>query len=58
MMHGTMNVKECGFRVIDSRVLKETSGSNRDEVTGNWEKSHNVELHGVYLSPYIIRVIK
>jgi hypothetical protein len=29
----------------------------RNEVTGNWRKLHN-ELHGLYSSPSIIRVIK
>ena len=50
--------EEYGFKVIDSRVLRKTFGSKRDEVTGNWRKSHDVELHGVYSSPYIIPVIK
>jgi hypothetical protein len=30
----------------------------RDEVTGGWRKLHNEELHGLYSSPRIIRVIK
>jgi hypothetical protein len=30
----------------------------RDEVTGGWRKLHNEELHGLYSSPSIIRVIK
>jgi hypothetical protein len=29
-----------------------------DEVTGGWRKLHNEELHGLYSSPSIIRVIK
>jgi hypothetical protein len=30
----------------------------RDEVTGEWRKLHNGELHNLYSSPYIIRQIK
>jgi hypothetical protein len=29
-----------------------------DEVTGGWRKLHNEELHGLYSSPSIVRVIK
>jgi hypothetical protein len=31
---------------------------NRDEVTGEWRKLHNGELHNLYSSPDIIRQIK
>jgi hypothetical protein len=30
----------------------------RDEVTGEWRKLHNKELHDLYYSPSIIRIIK
>jgi hypothetical protein len=33
-------------------------GPKRDEVTGEWRKLHNEELHILYLSPNIIRQIK
>jgi hypothetical protein len=33
-------------------------GPKRDEVTGEWRKLHNEELHIVYSSPNIIRQIK
>jgi hypothetical protein len=29
----------------------------RDEMTGSWEKLHNHELHNLYSSPSIIRVL-
>jgi hypothetical protein len=32
--------------------------SKRDEVTGEWKKLHNRELHDLYSSPNIIRIIK
>jgi hypothetical protein len=33
-------------------------GPKRDEVTGGWGKLHNEELHNLYSSPSIIRMIK
>jgi hypothetical protein len=33
-------------------------GPKRDEVTGGWGKLHNEELHKLYSSPNIIRMIK
>jgi hypothetical protein len=32
--------------------------STSDEVTRNWRKLHNEELHNLYSSPSIIRMIK
>jgi hypothetical protein len=33
-------------------------GPKRDEVTEGWRKPHNEELHNLYSSPSIIRMIK
>jgi hypothetical protein len=33
-------------------------GPKRDEETGGWRKLHNEELHNLYSSPCIIRMIK
>jgi hypothetical protein len=33
-------------------------GPKRDEVTADWRKLHNEELHNLYSSPNIIRMIK
>jgi hypothetical protein len=33
-------------------------GPKRDEVTGEWRKLHNEELHHLYSSPDIIRQVK
>jgi hypothetical protein len=32
--------------------------TKRDHVTGDWRKLHNEELHNMYSSPNIIRMIK
>jgi hypothetical protein len=40
------------------RVLRRIFGPKRDEVTGGWRKQHNEELHNLYLTPNIIRMIK
>jgi hypothetical protein len=39
-------------------VLRRIFGPKRDEVTGGWRKLHNEELHNLYSSPNIIRMIK
>jgi hypothetical protein len=33
-------------------------GPKRDKVTGGWRKFHNEELHDLYSSPSIIRIVK
>jgi hypothetical protein len=39
-------------------VLRRIFGPKRDEVTADWRKLHNEELHRLYSSPSIIRMIK
>jgi hypothetical protein len=39
-------------------VLRRIFGPKRDEVTGEWRKLHKKELHDLYSSPSIIRIIK
>jgi hypothetical protein len=39
-------------------VLRRTFGPKRDEVTEEWRKLHNEELHDLYSSLSIIRIIK
>jgi hypothetical protein len=39
-------------------VLRRIFGPKRDEVTGVWRKLHNEELHNLYYSPSIIRMMK
>jgi hypothetical protein len=46
------------LRVFENRVLRIIFGPRRDEVAGGWRKLHNNELHNMYPSPSIIRMIK
>jgi hypothetical protein len=39
-------------------VLRRIFGPKRDEVTGEWRKLHNEELHDLYSSPSIIRIVR
>jgi hypothetical protein len=50
--------EEHRLRVFENRVLRRIFGPKRDEVTGYWRKLHNEELHNMYSSPNIIRMIK
>jgi hypothetical protein len=45
-------------RVFENRVLRRIFGPKRDEVTGEWRTLHNEELHDLYSSPSIIRIMK
>jgi hypothetical protein len=38
--------------------LRRIFGPKRDEVTGDLRKLHNEELHNLYSSPNIIRMVK
>jgi hypothetical protein len=44
--------------VFENKVLRRIFGPKRDEMTAKWRKLHNEELHDLYFSPSIIRMIK
>jgi hypothetical protein len=44
--------------MFEDRVPRRIFGPRRDEVTGDWRKLPNEELHNLYSSPKIIRMIK
>jgi hypothetical protein len=44
--------------VFENRLLRRIFGPKRDEVTGEWRKLLNEELHDLYSSLSIIRIIK
>jgi hypothetical protein len=43
--------------LFQQRVLR-IFGSNRDKVIGGWRKLHNEELHNLYSSPNVIRMMQ
>jgi hypothetical protein len=43
--------------VFENGMLRRIFGPKRDEVIGSCRKLHNVELHNLYCSPSIIRII-
>jgi hypothetical protein len=49
--------EEHKLRVFENRLLGSIFGPKRDGVTGGWRKLHNEELHNLYSSPNIIRII-
>ena len=44
--------------MFENKVLRKIFGAKRDDVTGEWRKLHNAELHALYFSPNIIRNLK
>jgi hypothetical protein len=44
--------------VFENSVLRKIFGPKGDEVTGEWRKPHNKQLHDLYSSPNIIRILK
>jgi hypothetical protein len=44
--------------VFENRMLMRIFGPKRDEVIRGWRKAYNEELHNLYCSPSIIRMIK
>jgi hypothetical protein len=42
----------------ENSVLRRIFGPKRQEIAGSWRILHNEELHNLYASPDIIRVIK
>jgi hypothetical protein len=44
--------------MFQNRVLRRIFGPKREEMLGGWRRLHNEELHNLYTSPSIIKVIK
>jgi hypothetical protein len=49
--------EEHRLRVFENRVLRRIVGPKREE-DRSWRKLHNDELHNLYSSPNIVRVIE
>jgi hypothetical protein len=50
--------EEHRLKVFENRVLRIIFGPKRDDVTGEWTKLDNEEIHNFYSSQNIIRRIK
>jgi hypothetical protein len=44
--------------MFENRMLRRTFGPKREEGVEGWRRLRNEELHSLYASPTIIRVIK
>jgi hypothetical protein len=44
--------------VFENRVLRGIFGPKQDEVMGGWRQLHDDEVHDLYSSPSIIRIMK
>jgi hypothetical protein len=49
---------EHGLGVFVNRVLRRIFGPKRDDLTGEWRELQNEELHDLYSSTRIIRMVK
>jgi hypothetical protein len=54
----SLTLREEQLRVFEDTVLGRIFGPKRDQVKGGWRKQRNEELHGLYSSPSIIRILK
>ena len=43
--------EEHRLRVFENKLLRKISGAMRDEITVEWRKLHDAELHALYCSP-------
>ena len=50
--------EENRLRAFENRVLRRIFGPKRNDVRGEWRKLHSEELHDLFCSPNIVRVIK
>jgi len=51
-------MEKRGLRVFENRVLRRIFRPNRDEVTVEWRRLHNEELHDLNSPPNVIRMMK
>jgi hypothetical protein len=49
--------EEHRLRVFENRVLRRIFGPKSEEMARGWRRPHNEELHNVYASKYISRMI-
>jgi len=54
----TLKEEQHRLKVLENRVLKRIYGPKAEEAEGDGRRLYNEELHNLYASPNIIRVIK
>jgi hypothetical protein len=47
----------CLLQMFENRVLRRIFGPETEEVAGGWRRLHNEELHNLYATPNVIRVM-
>jgi hypothetical protein len=58
VLYGFLTLREeHRLRVFENRVFRRIVGPKREE-DGSWRKLHNDELHSLYSSPNIVRMLK
>jgi hypothetical protein len=48
---------EHGLRVLKNRIPRKVFQSKREEIIGDWRKPQNEELHNLYCSSDIVRMV-
>jgi hypothetical protein len=46
--------EEYGYRILENKALKKIFEPKSAEITKDWRKLHNEDLHNLYFSPTII----
>jgi hypothetical protein len=55
---GLSHREEHKLRMFENRVLRRIFGPKMEEEAGGWRRLHHEELHNLYASQNVIRVIK
>ena len=48
--------EEHRLRVFENKVLRKIFGAKKDEITVEWRKLHNAELHSLYRVSTVLQV--
>jgi hypothetical protein len=56
-IHYNPEDQDFRLRMFENKVLRRISGSRKKEVAGDQRRLFNEELHSLYSSPNIIRVV-
>jgi hypothetical protein len=49
--------EKARLRLFENRVLRKIFGPKKEKITVEWRRLHHEELHVLYSSPSIIRMI-